>query len=120
MDRRLLLLYAANTLLSMPYGLIIPFLPILAEEKAVSVWDLGVVFAAYPFMGMIGASIVGNSLYRLGRRNTLSACFLLTSVAFLASALSTSMAGSHFVIANIISRGVCGLAEGVFFTVGKR
>jgi len=119
MNRRLLLLYSATTLLSMLYGLIVPFIPILAQQKEVSVWDIGVVFAAFPFMGIIGAPIAGSFLYRLGRRNTLSACFFLTSMAFLASALSTSVTGSHFVIANIISRGLCGFGFNVFFTVGK-
>lgn len=119
MERRLLLLYSATTLLSMLYGLIVPFIPILAEEREVSVWDVGVIFAAFPFMGMIGAPIAGSFLYKIGRRNTLSVCFVITSAAFLVSALSISMTGSHFMIANIISRGLCGFAFNIFFTAGE-
>ena len=115
-QRRLYVLYCATTLLSMSYGLLVPFLPILAQTKSVSEWDVGLIFSAFPFMGMIGASIAGSFLYKLGRRNTLSACFLLTAVGFLASAVSTSMPETHFVVANLISRGLCGFAFNVYFT----
>ena len=75
MDRRLLTLFAATTVVCMLFGVITPFLPLIAESKHLTEWRVGVIFSAHPFAGLIASPFIGTFMYRVGRRNTLCMSF---------------------------------------------
>jgi len=116
-DRRLLALYATTTVLMMTYGLLSPFLPLLAAEKGVTSGQVGVIFSVYPAGSLVISPILGMLLYRLGRTNTLLAAYFMASVGFFASGVSIYLESEGFVIANVLARFLVGAATGTMFTV---
>lgn len=70
-------LFIATALYCQTLGVMGPFLPLIAEEKHVPEWMVGLIFATTPLASLIASPIIGTWLYCLGRRNTLCAAFLL-------------------------------------------
>ena len=116
-DHRLIALYMTTTVMMMTFGLLTPFLPLLAEEKQVSSAEIGLIFGVFPAGSLISSPIVGVLLYKFGRRNTLLATYLMSVVGFFASGVSVYMGKEGFVVANILSRFLTGAAAGTMFTV---
>ena len=116
-DQRLLALYVTTTVMMMTFSLVVPFLPLIAEEKHIGSAEVGLIFSVYPAGGLVSSPIVGVLLYKFGRRNTLFATYLMASASFLASGISVYMGKEGFVVANILSRFLTGAATGTMFTV---
>lgn len=116
-DRRLLALYASTTALMMTFGLLSPFLPLVAAAKHVGSEEVGVIYSVYSIGGLISSPIVGSLLHRFGRRNTLLGCYLMNSLAFLSSGVSVYLDHTEFVVLNVISRFLTGAAASTLFTV---
>lgn len=116
-DRRLLSLYFTTTVIMMTYGLLTPFLPLLAAEKAVSSDEVGVIFSVFPAGSLMISPLIGVLLYKLGRRNTLLGAYLMTSGGFVSAGISVYMSEKGFLVANIVSRLLTGAAAGAMFTV---
>ena len=70
-------LFCATALYCQTLGVMGPFLPLIAADKHVPEWMVGLIFATCPLASLLASPFVGSWLYRLGRRNTLSASFLL-------------------------------------------
>jgi MFS family permease len=124
LGRRLLTLYTSTVLICQVYGVITPFLPIIADEKLVEEWKIGVIFSTMPFGLLLSTPFIGTWMYKLGRRNTLCLAFLASvlSTQTLAMALagcSTWMTKDQFFVANAVSRALSGVANGCNFTVCK-
>lgn len=70
-------LFFATALYCQTIGVLGPFLPLIAEDKHVPAWMVGALFATFPVASLFASPVVGSCLYRLGRRNTLTAAFIL-------------------------------------------
>jgi MFS family permease len=116
-DQKLLALYVTTTVMMMTFGLLSPFLPLIAAEKQVGSAEVGLIFSVFPAESLVSSPVVGILLYKFGRRNTLLATYLMASMSFLASGVSVYMGSEGFVIANMLSRFLTGAAAGTMFTV---
>jgi MFS family permease len=116
-DQRLLALYATTTVLMMTYGLLSPFLPILAEDKGVTKGEVGVMFSVYPAGSLVISPILGVLMYKFGRRNMLYVAYLASAGAFLIAGISVYLDSLSFTVLNVRSRFLNGVAIGTMFTV---
>ena len=119
LDRRLLILFATTTLITMLYGLITPFLPLLAKDHDLTEVEIGITFSFFPFVGLLISPFVGTFMFKIGRRNMLMIAFVNTALGFIVAAASTWTSRDLFFVLNIISRGLMGSAFSVMFTTGK-
>ena len=70
-------LFFATALYCQTLGVMGPFLPLIAVDKQVPEWMVGLLFATTPLASLLTSPFVGSWLHCLGRRNTLCASFLL-------------------------------------------
>lgn len=70
-------LFLATALYCETLSIMDPFLPLISADKQVPEWMVGLMVATTPLASLLASPFVGSWLYRLGRRNTLCASFLL-------------------------------------------
>lgn len=68
-DLRLIGLYATMLLVNMIYSVMTPFFPIIARDKQLDHFTIGLIFSLQPCVAVLTSGFLGNSLYMVGRRN---------------------------------------------------
>lgn len=88
------------------FGIVIPLLPLVAEQHTASPWQLGVLMAAFSAMQLVFSPLLGRLSDRVGRRPVL----LISQVGSVAGYALFAFAGSFEAL--LVSRVVAGIAGG--------
>jgi len=85
------LLLAAVAINSIPVSLIIPMLPFLGQRYGASEFEVAVLFAILPLVGIVGSPLWGRLSDNIGRRRALTCTLGGTAITFIAFAYADSM-----------------------------
>lgn len=107
LDFRLIYIFTTMVMVNTIYTIDTPFYPILAEEKDIGSWVVGLVFCVEPLMGVLSSSYIGNNLYKLGRRFSYLLGTSLGGLSFCIMATVPYVEYELFIIISFIS-AICG------------
>jgi MFS family permease len=108
-------LYMALILICSTYTLIAPFYPIIAKEKGIPLWMIGIVFAVNPFGNMITSIILGRHLISLGRKNVVVASYFFTALSMLLMSPIEYLDKTLVIILSFLSRFIGGVGSSCLF-----
>ena len=120
-DRRVLSLFFSTVLFCLVIGVIAPFLPLVAEQKALVEWKTGLIFSAMPMAGLVASPFVASWISRLGRRASLILSFVLAvrakqSLSMLIVGSSVWCSASVFFALNVLARVMTGVGSAFLWT----
>ena len=87
-SHRLAIVFAVVLVEMMAFSIVLPLLPYLADEVGASVFQIGLLTAAYPFAQLFGAPVLGGLSDRIGRKPVLLISIVGTGASFVVLALA--------------------------------
>ena len=85
-------------------ALFVLFFPMLAEEKGISLWLIGVFFALYPFASFMVSPIIGKYLSILGRKRVILAGYAFVSLSLYLLCPLSGLNTVSVIVLTLISR----------------
>ena len=81
-----------------------PFFPVLAHEKGLTLWLIGIILASFALVSAIGSTIIGEKLESIGRRCAYTLSGFLTGLGVLSWATLPYLEGDIFIAASFVGR----------------
>lgn len=117
-EARLICLYLTTMLINLIYSVMAPFYPLIAVNKGMPPFLIGIVFSAQPLVAVFASCYIGNNLFRFGRRNIYIAGLTSGGVSLMMLAYAEDLTYVLFTILSISSRGLAGIALAFTYTAG--
>jgi MFS family permease len=109
-------IYLGLLLVNSTYTLIAPFYPIVAQNKGLPLWLIGVIFALNPLGNIICTPILSKYLQQIGRKRVVIASFILTSLSMFILSPIEYVSPPYVILLSVISRLVGGMGASCLFT----
>ncbi|CAG9317814.1 unnamed protein product [Blepharisma stoltei] len=108
-------IYVSSALVTMTYTIISPFYPLIAEDKGMQKWMIGVIFMAMPACACLVSTKIGDNISLIGRKSVLALGMIsgAISLAILAAVPNCSL--TTFTILSLISRAFGGLSTAAIY-----
>lgn len=106
---KLICILLSTMLINMSMMLVLPFYPIVANERGISELMIGLVFTMTPLLSCIFSIFIGKKIETIGRRNTSCLGLLSMAISLLGMTFITSLDNTGFLALSLISRAFGGL-----------
>ncbi|OMJ68095.1 hypothetical protein SteCoe_34547 [Stentor coeruleus] len=106
---KLICILLSTMLINMSIMLVLPFYPIVANERGISELMIGLVFTMTPLLSCIFSIFIGKKIETIGRRNTSCLGLLSMAISLLGMTFITSLDNAGFLALSLISRAFGGL-----------
>lgn len=117
MNAQLMVLCSLQLTVCSMFTLIGPFYPKRAEEAGVSLTIVGLIFSLNPIGQLCACIPTGYYLKQIGRRKGILWALSMMSISILLLGAVDFCDFTWFIILSVISRFLCGVASGIFFTI---
>jgi MFS family permease len=113
LDWKQLSVYLSMFISLSPYTMISTFLPGIASDKGVPIWVIGLIFSMDPIAGLITSVLLGNYMYKVGRKFCLGLGLFFTALCVFVLVPIEDIDYTGLLVVCFSSRILAGLSSGL-------
>ncbi|CAG9328527.1 unnamed protein product [Blepharisma stoltei] len=117
-DFCLLSIFISTLLINLIYTVISPFYPIIAQDKGMPDWLVGVVFMIMPACGFLVSPTIGENLSHIGRRNVLALGMVFGAISLIILTIVSNYSLTIFTFLSLVSRALGGIGVSAVYIAG--